>query len=122
MRCDDGVMEIWHLALARDWDAAVAAGEYRVSTRGATLADVGFIHCSLPHQAPGVAARFYADVVEPLAILVMEDDAVRASGIDVRYEDAGEGELFPHLYGAIVPAVVRRMMAARVTDGQLVIQ
>ena len=76
-RCHHGGMEIWHLALARDWETAGAAGAYRVSTLGATLDDVGYIHCSRPDQAPGVAARFYADISDPLAILVMDDDALR---------------------------------------------
>ncbi len=115
-------MEIWHLALARDWDFATAAGDYRVSTRGATLDEVGFIHCARPDQVPGVAARFYADVADPLAILVMDDDAVRASGVDVRYEDGGGGELFPHVYGALDPAWVRAVVTAHIADGQLIIE
>jgi len=115
-------MDIWHLALARDWESAVAVGEYRVSTRGATLDEVGFIHCSRPAQAPSVAARFYADVAEPLAILVLDDGDVRTCGVDVRYEDAGGGEFFPHVYGAIVPDWVRDVLPARVADGRLVLE
>ena len=114
-------MDIWHLALARDWETAAAAGAYRVSTLGATLDDVGYIHCSRPHQAPAVAARFYADVEDPLAILVMDDEAVRESGTDVTYEDAGTGELFPHIYGAIDPAWVRAALPAHMAEGRLVI-
>ena len=114
-------MEIWHLALARDWETASTAGAYRVSTLGATLDEVGYIHSSRPHQAPGVAARFYADVADPLAILVMDDDAVRGAGTDVTYEDAGAGELFPHIYGAIDPAWVREALPAHMADGRLVI-
>ncbi|HZL81771.1 MAG TPA: DUF952 domain-containing protein [Demequina sp.] len=112
-------MEIWHLALAEDWDEAVATGSYRVSTLGRTLAQEGFIHCSRPEQAPGVAARFYADVTAPLRILVMDDDRVRASGVEVKYEDAGNGELFPHIYGAIDPAWVVEARSARMKDGTL---
>jgi len=112
-------MEIWHLALAEDWDEAVATGSYRVSTLGRTLAQEGFIHCSRPEQAPGVAARFYADVTAPLRILVMDDDGVRASGVEVKDEDAGNGELFPHIYGAIDPAWVVEERSARIIDGTL---
>lgn len=114
-------MEIWHLALACEWETGVAAGVYRVSTLGASLDDVGYIHCSRPQQTPGVAARFYADVSEPLAILVMDDDAVRNSGTGVNYADAGTGELFPHIYGAIDPAWVREVLPAHMADGRLVI-
>lgn len=114
-------MEIWHLALKHEWEAAAGMGEYRVSTLGASLDDVGYIHCSRPHQAPDVAARFYAQVTEPLAILVMDDDVVRAAGTAIAYEDAGAGELFPHLYGAIDPAWVREVLPAHMDDGRLVI-
>ena len=114
-------MEIWHLARASDWEAAVRVGTYSVSTRGRTLAQEGFIHCSRPEQAARVASLFYADVTDPLRVLVMDDDALRDRGLDVRYEDAGTGELFPHLYGAIDPAWVLEARAARMLDGRLVI-
>lgn len=115
-------MEMWHLALTRDWESALGAGEYRVSTLGATLDDVGFIHCSRPHQAPGVAERFYTRVFEPLSILVLDDDAMRAAGVEVRDEDAGGGEFFPHIYGPIDPSLVRKVLPARIADGQLVVE
>ncbi len=114
-------MEIWHLSLASDWDEAVASGSYRVSTLGRTLAQEGFIHCSRPEQAPGVVARFYAEVTAPLRILIMDDDAVRQAGTDVTYEDGGGGELFPHIYGAIDPAWVREVFPAHIAGGRLVI-
>jgi uncharacterized protein (DUF952 family) len=89
-----------HIALARDWAAAQAAGEYRVSTRGLSLDDVGFIHCSADEaQAAGVVAAFYADVDEPLVVLHI--DPAR-TGAEVRVEGG-----FPHLYGPLpVDAVV----------------
>lgn len=114
-------MHIWHLALTRDWEAAVAVGEYRVSTLGATVDDVGFIHCSLPEQAPVVASRFYTAVTEPLTVLVMEDDAIREAGTDVRFDEVGNGEVFPHIYGPIDPAWVRRVVPAHMAKGVLVI-
>ncbi|MCS3780258.1 DUF952 domain-containing protein [Tsukamurella ocularis] len=108
---------IFHLALVTDWEAARAAGEYAVSTRGATLADVGFVHCSTAEQWRGVRERFYADLPASELVLLSIDPA----GLDVRYEPpapAGAGsaasgpsdvveELFPHVYGPIpVSAVV----------------
>jgi len=114
-------VEIWHLALAREWNAAATVGAYRMSTLGATLDDVGYVHASRPAQAPGVAARFYADVADPLVILVMDDDAVRESGTNVKYEDAGTGEMFPHIYGPIDPTWVREVLPAYMADGRLVI-
>jgi hypothetical protein len=37
------VGEIFHLADRGEWLAAAAAGEYRISTRGRTLAEQGFM-------------------------------------------------------------------------------
>ena len=48
---------IYHVALERDWIDARSAGEYRVSTRGATLDEVGYVHASFAHQVPGVGHR-----------------------------------------------------------------
>jgi uncharacterized protein (DUF952 family) len=67
-------MTILHLAHRDDWERALATGEYRTSTRGATLDDVGFIHASYPDQLPRVAD-----------------------------EDGGDGEPCPHIYGPIRP-------------------
>ena len=47
--------EIFHLADRRQWEAARAAGRYEISTRGKTLSEVGFIHCSQRHQVRPVA-------------------------------------------------------------------
>lgn len=41
---------IFHIALSRDWEAAKQVGEYRVSTRGRGLDEVGFIHGSFRDQ------------------------------------------------------------------------
>ena len=90
---------IFHLALASDWEAARAAGEYAVSTLGRTLEQEGFIHASGADQWAGVRARFYAGVTEPLVLLVIDPDLLTA---EVRVEQvAGTDETFPHVYGPI---------------------
>ena len=114
-------MTIWHLALESDWAAAVSAGSYRVSTRGMTLDEVGFIHASTRDQVDGVASRFYADVGDALRLLAVDDDAARADGTEVVFEDAGNGELFPHIYGAIDAAWVREATPAHIENGALVV-
>lgn len=114
-------MIMLHLALESDWAVALAAGTYRVSTSGLTLDDVGFIHCSTPAQVAGVASSFYADVTEPLRLLQMEATVIRASGTEVRLEDAGNGELFPHIYGAIDPSWVSQSRPAHMSHGLLVV-
>ena len=106
-------MEILHLALADDWDRALATGEYRVSTRGLSLEEVGFIHASTSAQLPTVASAIYAGRSERLLVLVMDIDALRSAGIQVRYEDGGDGELFPHIYGALRPDLVQRTLPAQ---------
>lgn len=99
-------MQIFHLALETDWSAARTADSYVVSTRGAMLDQVGFIHCSTPAQVDGVAQNFYADVLGDLVVLELDDERVRAAGTPVRYEDPGNGQLYPHIYGPIDPAWV----------------
>lgn len=90
---------IYHLALASDWDAARQAGEYTVSTRGRTLAEEGFIHASRADQWHDVRERFYADVAEPLVLLVIDPARLVA---EVRHEAVpGLAEEFPHIYGPV---------------------
>jgi glutathione S-transferase len=95
---------IFHLARTDDWVAAQLAGEYRISTLGLTLDEVGFIHCSDAEQVDGVARAFYGDV-EDLVLLTIDTDRV---GHEIRVEAAGAGnERFPHIYGPLaVDAVV----------------
>jgi len=96
-------MRIFHIARAADWEAALASGAYRVSTLGRTLDEEGFVHCACEEQVDGVRARFYAGVPD-LVVLVVDVDRLAA---EVRFEDGGGGELFPHVYGPIeVDAVV----------------
>lgn len=97
-------MTILHLALRTDWVDAQRGGEYRVSTLGRTLDDVGFIHASYPHQLAAVAETFYSRAGGTLCVLVMDEETIRAAGTPVVVEDDGSGEEFPHIYGPIDPA------------------
>ena len=106
-------MTIFHIAHAGEWRGAATAGEYRGSTRGATLDEVGFIHCSLAPQVTVVADTFYRDDADDLVVLVIDE-----TGLDVRLEDSGTGEFFPHLYGALPVGSVTDVRPARFTaDG-----
>ncbi len=75
-----------------------------MSTRGRTLDEEGFIHCSRPDQVEAVAERFYADV-EELVVLTIDTDLVDAP---IRDEPPfpGSPERFPHLYGPLPLAAV----------------
>jgi len=100
-RCWRSPRWLYHLALADDWQQARQLGEYRISTRGQSLEQVGFIHASYAHQLEGTHQRFYADVSD-LRLLVIDPTRLAAHGIAVRPEAApGSGELFPHLYGPL---------------------
>ncbi len=94
------------MTTASEWDAAVAMGSYARSTRGASLAEVGFIHLSDADQLPRVAAFLYSGGADPLVVLELESDDVLATGAKLVWEDAGAGEEFPHLYAAIDPSWV----------------
>ncbi len=98
---------LFHLALADDWQAAQASGSYRVSTRGMTLEQVGFIHCSWREQVDATYQRFYADAGE---VVLLEIDPA-AVGVPLRADAIPTGELFPHLYGPLNPAAVRSVAA-----------
>jgi len=96
---------IFHLAELSTWASAKASGDYSSSTRDQSLAEVGFIHCSFEQQLSATATRFYADA-EPgrYVALVIDPSLLRARFV---VEQAGNGELFPHIYGPLnVDAVV----------------
>lgn len=112
---------IFHIAHRSDWERAVVAGAYRVSARGRTIDEEGFIHASTEEQLPATATRYYADDAEPLVVLTIDENRIAASGIELRWEAATGGELFPHIFGAIDPAWITEVHAAVIADGRFVI-
>lgn len=89
---------IYHLTSAADWEEARRLGEYRLSTLGMTLDQVGFIHCSQAGQVARVAERYYRGQTG-LVLLTIDEDLVRP---EVRYEAVPDsGERFPHVYGPL---------------------
>jgi glutathione S-transferase len=94
---------LYHLALRQEWQAARAEGDYRRSTRGRALAEVGFIHLSAAHQVAATADRFYGDLpAGELVLLAVDPQRLAAAGLELRWEPApGSGELFPHFYGPL---------------------
>jgi len=98
---------LYHLALAEEWRAARQAGVYSRSTRGLSLAEVGFIHASQADQLADTWRRFYADAAE-VVVLHIDPERLAAAGVPVRLEPAPvSGELFPHLHGPLPVAAVR---------------
>jgi len=94
---------LYHLALAEEWQQALAVGAYQRSTRGLTIEQVGFLHASHGDQIEATFERFYADA-GPVRLLSIDPQRLGAAGLEVREEPAPEsGELFPHLYGGPLP-------------------
>lgn len=110
------VRPIFHLALPDDWATATAAGEYPWSTRGITVEQEGFVHCSFVDQMEGVANRFYADLDE-LVVLHLDRAAVADT---LRIEPASDlvDERFPHLYAPITTNAVTATTVWR-RDGEV---
>jgi uncharacterized protein (DUF952 family) len=112
--------QIFHLTERSAWVAAQQAGEYRISTRGQLLDEVGFVHCALVHQLAGVAERYYGDLSDDeLVVLVLDETAIPASVI---YESVvPDGERFPHVYGPLpLDSVLRATPVQRDEAGRLV--
>ena len=94
---------ILHITSADDWRAANAKGSYELSTRGKTLAEVGFIHCSNADQVVRIANAIYRGV-QGLVLLVIDRARVASP---IRDEPADTGpERFPHIYGPLNPDAV----------------
>ena len=109
-------MQILHIATVSDWDAAVASGRYTTSTYGVTIEEEGFIHASTAEQVQATAARYYADLGEPLVVLVMDEDRLQSGGVPVLHEEIGNGLVFPHLYAELPVALVDEVRPASFDD------
>ncbi|MFE0356409.1 DUF952 domain-containing protein [Streptomyces nigra] len=98
---------ILHLTERSLWEAVRERGAYEISTRGRTLQEEGFIHCSTRAQLPKVAAFLYGTYDGPDDLVVLVVDPERLD-VPLRYEAVEPGgEEFPHVYGPLpVGAVV----------------
>jgi glutathione S-transferase len=106
---------IYHVAKTADWEQAKRDGEYRISTRGRSLDDEGFIHASTEEQVAPVANVVYGDD-DGLVVLVIDTDLVTPQ---IRYESVpGWNKPFPHIYGPLnADAVTRLLPLGRQADG-----
>jgi uncharacterized protein (DUF952 family) len=96
-------MQVFHLTTAPDWAAAQKQGGYTVSTRGRSLDDEGFIHCSQAEQVEATRERYYSDVPD-LVLLVIETDLLTSPW---RVEQLpGTDQPYPHVYGPVDLAAV----------------
>jgi uncharacterized protein (DUF952 family) len=94
-------MTIYHMAHRADWQAAQTSGAYHGSPDDRRD---GFIHFSTAAQVARSAAKHRAGQRD-LLLLWVDADVLGAS---LRWERSGSGDVFPHLYGALPVAAVRR--------------
>jgi uncharacterized protein (DUF952 family) len=100
-------MRIYKILAGAEWDAAVAAGVYGGSA--VDLAD-GYIHFSTAAQAQETARKHFAGQAGLVVLEIEGDD------LDLVWEPSREGDLFPHLYGSLDPALVRGVTPAPVGE------
>ena len=108
------------MALAADWShAQTRAGDYRVSSIGRHLDEVGFIHCSFESQLQRVADAFYRGRTD--VVLLSIDESKLTSPIREENTEGGT-EPYPHIYGPLnVSAVVSARPLVPNSDGTLAI-
>ncbi|MBI3452862.1 MAG: DUF952 domain-containing protein [Rhodospirillales bacterium] len=93
---------IYHMCKRAEWQAAQATGGYAGSSQD--VAD-GFIHFSTAAQLAASAAKHRAGQTD----LVLIEVAAARLGPALRWEPSRGGALFPHLYGVLPVAAVRRV-------------
>ncbi|HEY9219329.1 MAG TPA: DUF952 domain-containing protein [Phenylobacterium sp.] len=94
------MMRIYKLLARSEWEAAVATGRYEGS---AVDAQDGFIHLSTGAQAAETARRYFAGQADLVLVELEADDL----GAALKWEPSRGGDLFPHLYEALDPALAR---------------
>jgi glutathione S-transferase len=109
-------MPIYHIAYPVDWTEATSKGEYRISTRGRTLEEQGFIHAGDIQQVAPVANLIYGEDDE-LIVLVIDPERLSS---ELRYEEVnGWADPFPHIFGPLnVDAVTHTVPLPRGEDGK----
>ena len=101
---------IYKICGRRAWDAALAAGIYEGSSDDARD---GFIHFSTARQLPGTAQKHFCGRSD----LVVAAFAADALGGALKWEAARNGQMFPHLYGALDPATALWVKPLDICDG-----
>jgi uncharacterized protein (DUF952 family) len=85
------------------------------STLDTTLEEVGFIHCSFPHQTMEIVNRKFTDR-ENLILLLIDESKIKSP---VKHEGAlsGRAGIFPHIYGPLNTNAVYEVLPLTKNDG-----
>ncbi|MDX2047145.1 MAG: DUF952 domain-containing protein [Chitinophagaceae bacterium] len=85
---------IYHITTRSSWEAAKKKGYYE----SPSLAEEGYIHCSLDQQIQGVLERYFKGKTD-LVKLVIDTDKLTSQFI---YDwSMSVADTFPHVYGPI---------------------
>lgn len=98
----EGVPTIYKICPASLWDDAERAGKFRGSAHDSRD---GFIHFSTASQATETAAKHFAGQRD---LVLLHVDAA-ALGVALKWEPSRGGALFPHLYGDLALAAVKKI-------------
>lgn len=98
------MIQIFHIALRDDVEAANIGGEYSPPT----FSDEGFIHCSYADQVIAVARRYYHGQ-NGLVLLEIDRSSLSCDVIDENL--IGGDELYPHIYGRLPMSAVTNIHA-----------
>ncbi len=89
---------IYHILAKSDWQSHSPNQDYKAES----LATEGFIHCAEQAQIAGVLERYYAGKTD-LCMLCIDTSFLVA---ELKYEQAPNGETFPHIFGVINPEAI----------------
>lgn len=94
---------ILHVAEQSEWHNQESDAFYQP----ARFADEGFIHCCTQIQLAGVLQRYYVNRKD-LILLTLDEGRLSAR---LQYDQAPNGELFPHVYGPINKSAIVSLSA-----------
>lgn len=92
---------ILHVARTREWDAHTVDNFYAPES----YVLEGFVHACLEHQLAGVLTRYFQG--EKDLVLLHIDENLLSS--PVRMEEGFSPEKFPHIYGKVDKAAIKKI-------------
>jgi len=112
---------IYHIARESEWRAGQGADGYAPPG----LSREGFVHCASREAVLPVAADYFSQASEPLLLLELDPAAL---GDALRFEPPAplpgggrahlqSARLFPHVYGPLARAAIRRIGVLRRVEG-----